>query len=111
MCGQNGEAAGLVPEVLHTVTGPLSIAGGGVLFAATVLFWTGWFNLLIGFFNCLPAYPLDGGRLVETNVTAIAERHSQSAPDRVGTLAAAAATLVAVVSVLLVLFGPMLLGS
>jgi len=95
----------------YTVTGPLSILGGGVLLAATVLFWTGWFNLLIGFFNCLPAYPLDGGRLIQTNAEAIARRQSLSDPARIGTLVAGAATLVAVISVLLVLFGPMLLGS
>jgi len=94
----------------YTVAGPLATLEGGVFVFATILFWTGWFSLLIGFFNCLPAYPLDGGRLIKTNVTALATRRSLSAPERIGTLVAGAATTIAAISVLIVLFGPMLVG-
>ncbi len=93
----------------YTVTGPLSIADGSVFFFATVLLWTGWFSLLMGVFNCLPAYPLDGGRLIKTNVGAIATHFEVADPDRVGTLVAGTATAIAVIAVLAVLFGPMIL--
>jgi membrane-associated protease RseP (regulator of RpoE activity) len=46
---------------LYEPAGAASFFGGSIFFIADVLFWTGWINLLVGLFNCLPAIPLDGG--------------------------------------------------
>ncbi|MGB2842852.1 MAG: site-2 protease family protein [Halobacteriota archaeon] len=46
---------------LYEPVGAASFFGSNIFFIADVLFWTGWINLLVGLFNCLPAIPLDGG--------------------------------------------------
>lgn len=58
----------------YTVTGPLGFLGGGVFALANLLFWTGWININLGFFNCVPAYPLDGGHILRTSTEAIVSR-------------------------------------
>jgi membrane-associated protease RseP (regulator of RpoE activity) len=59
----------------YTVTGPLSIIGdGGVFFLANILFWTGWVNFNLGLFNCIPAFPLDGGHILRTSTEAVLSR-------------------------------------
>lgn len=53
-------AGGLIPSV--EATNPLETLGGlGPL--ATLLFWLGPVNVVVGVFNLLPAFPLDGGRI------------------------------------------------
>ncbi|WP_049924413.1 site-2 protease family protein [Halopiger djelfimassiliensis] len=101
---------GFVGEVVnfYTVTGPLSAVGGGVFVAATVLFWTGWLSFLVGVFNCLPVYPLDGGRLLRTATDAVVSRSSLSAdPAATGRLVAAAVGGIVAFSVGLVVLGPL----
>ncbi len=56
------------------VEGPLAVAGGGVLLAANLLFWTGWINLNLAIFNCIPALPLDGGHILRTSTASIVSR-------------------------------------
>ena len=39
------------------------ILGGYLFVILTSLYWIGWVNFYVGLFNCLPAIPLDGGRV------------------------------------------------
>ncbi|MFA4862104.1 site-2 protease family protein [Methanoregula sp.] len=47
-------------------------------FVIQILFWCGWFNLVVGTFNALPLLPLDGGLILKEAVDRILDRRGWS---------------------------------
>ncbi|GGL50168.1 site-2 protease family protein [Halocalculus aciditolerans] len=94
----------------YTVTGPLSGFEPLVFILANVLFWTGWINLNLGAFNCIPAFPLDGGHLLRTSTEAVVSRLPvDDKPSAVRTVTTTVG-LTMLVSLLIMVFGPQLLS-
>jgi membrane-associated protease RseP (regulator of RpoE activity) len=94
----------------YQVQGPLSALGeGGVFLLANLLFWTGWINLQLGLFNCVPGYPLDGGRILRTSAEAVVSRLPVSDRHSLVRTVTAGVGLTMLASLLLMVFGPTLL--
>ncbi|WP_049985275.1 site-2 protease family protein [Halobellus rufus] len=94
----------------YSVGGPLGFLGTGVFVLANVSFWMGWINLQLGLFNCIPGYPLDGGRILRTSVEAVVSRLPVSNRNRVVSTITTSIGVTMLLSLLLLLFGPTLLG-
>ncbi|HEV2665272.1 MAG TPA: site-2 protease family protein [Blastocatellia bacterium] len=60
MAGEPGKAMASPVETFSRLT-PLT----------TLLLWLGPVNIFIGFFNLIPAYPLDGGRILRAGIWAV----------------------------------------
>ncbi|ADE03276.1 site-2 protease family protein [Haloferax volcanii] len=103
---------GFTGEVInfYQVGGPLGFLGGGVFIFANVLFWTAWINLQLGLFNCIPGYPLDGGRILRTSTEAVVSRLPVDDPHTVVRTITTSIGLTMLASLVLMIFGPTLLG-
>ncbi|AAB89923.1 MULTISPECIES: site-2 protease family protein [Archaeoglobus] len=61
---------------------PLFVAPQWVFWVLNTLYWVGWINFYVGLFNCLPAVPLDGGRVFhEVFAKLLARRYGERAEE------------------------------
>ena len=105
--------AGFVGPVagFYEVNGLLGTLGTGAgLFLANLLFWTAWINLIIGQFNCIPTYPLDGGHILRTSTETVVSRLPIEDGRTVTRAVTTTISLVMLAGVFLMVFGPRLLA-
>lgn len=57
-----------------TPTGLWSQFGNLLFYVLNILYWTAWLNFYVGLFNCLPAVPLDGGRVFKETLSSVLAR-------------------------------------
>ncbi|SDJ43185.1 PDZ domain-containing protein [Halovenus aranensis] len=91
------------------VEGPFSAFGGSLLAALSLLFWTWWINFNLAIFNCIPAFPLDGGHILRAATESIASRLPTSYGREIVTVVTVALTLGMIAALAVLLFGPLLL--
>ena len=111
LAGLDYNFAGFIGYVtqFYVIDGPLDFLGGGVFLLANVLFWTGWINLNLGFFNCIPAYPLDGGHILRMSAEAMVSRLPVTRRRDLTRAITTSVGLIMLAALLLTIFGPRLL--
>ena len=98
-------------ENFYEVQGVLGYLGEPTVFLlANLLFWTAWINLNLGFFNCIPAFPLDGGHILRTSTEAVVSRLPIDATRGRVRIVTTLVGVTMLVSFILMVFGPAILG-
>lgn len=94
-----------------TVSGPLGVLGtGGAFVLANVLFWTGWINLVVGQFNLIPMYPLDGGHVLRVCTESFVSRLPIRNQRRIVTSVTIGLSILMIASIVFMIAVPQLLG-
>ncbi|SNZ17233.1 PDZ domain-containing protein [Natronoarchaeum philippinense] len=94
----------------YEVGGALGAVDGLGFLVANVLFWIGWINIQVGFFNCIPAFPLDGGHILRTSTEAVVSRLPIEGSYQLTKTVTTTVGLTMLLSFFVVLFAPQLLA-
>jgi membrane-associated protease RseP (regulator of RpoE activity) len=94
----------------YTVQGPLGALGGLVFLLANLLFWSGWINLNLAFFNCIPTFLLDGGHMFRAATEGVVARLPVERGRRLVGAATVSVQVLILLSLMLALFGAQLLN-
>jgi len=105
--------AGFTGEMtnFYVVEGAFAAFGGGTFLLANLLFWTGWINIQLALFNCLPAFPLDGGRILRMVAEAVVSRVPISDRHAAVRTITVSSGLVMLAGLIMMIFGNQILGA